>query len=1364
MDAGERLGASTASSAQGDRPAPALTPLITQTNLALGPPSAGSSDEDHHTPRTLEAPSAEQPRGAGGSSATHSSDVPYSTEYTYTSADPSEKNGGKKEGASLDVATPSTPRASDGMPSEKGPAQTDDATDAPRTWRSRLGDISAFLKGDTDASAQRHIQKLVQEQLDREPAPFRFKPRQLCSLIDPEDINKLTEMGGIKGLTEGLGTHPDRGLVTESLQKDGAYAGSLDDRRRVYGRNVLPERKSKSLLMLMWLALQDKILILLIIAAIVSLALGIYTKYNGHDEYVPCTNPPPGQDQCKAQKLDWVEGVAIVVAVVIVDLVGSLNDWQKERQFRALDAKKEMRDVTVVRDGTECRINIYEVLVGDVVKFEPGEVVPFDGVLLHGHNVKCDESSVTGESDMILKKPYGECLEAIDAAQKDGREPKHQSCFLISGSKVLEGVGDYVVTAVGPLSFNGKLMLSLRQEPENTPLQSKLNKLAELIAKLGSTAGLLLFIALMIRFFVDLGQNKVPSNGSNSDSSDHSASRADRYGQKFIDILIISVTIVVVAVPEGLPLAVTLALAFATRRMSNQNLLVRILGSCETMANATVVCTDKTGTLTQNRMRVVAGCLGRSMRFLDQIRHRSGNVTDDQSGDTVVLQELPSHLPTSVQMLINDGICMNSTAFAPDTSEEATDQVKPAKWYDLRRFLPKTATQKTQEAMGNDTKFIGSKTESALLDMAQQLNWPNYQTTRESAEYKQFIPFSSSRKAMGVVVAKPDGGCRFHVKGASEVLLAQSSSVMRLEGDRVASDPIDEPLRQSLQQQITNYANHSLRTISLCYRDFESWPPPGVKTNAENEADYADLARDLTLIGITAIEDPLRDGVREAVGACGRAGVQVKMCTGDNLLTARSIATQCGIYTPGGLVVEGPVFRQLDDESLTHVVPRLQVLARSSPEDKKKLTEKLKSLNEVVAVTGDGTNDGPALKAANIGFSMGIAGSEVAKEASDIILLDDNFSSIVSAIKWGRCVNDAVRKFLQFQFTVNIVAVVVTFVSAVASGDESSVLTPVQLLWLNLIMDTLAALALATDPADEELLDRKPSHSTAPLVSMEMWKQVAVQSIYQVILVLVLNFRGSHILKLDKNSNHVEQRDHRVEKSALVFNVFVWCQLFNQINCRRLDRHFNIFHSMHRNIWFMLIASIEVGAQVLIIFCGKAAFSVKPLSARDWGISLIAGLISWPLGFFTRLVPTKPIETVCVRLKLISDPDAPPPRKKMPINEDAVLDWNEPAIGQVAKKLSAYSQIRGGRLRASSLVLKKKGAQDETMQAQSLMTMVPTMISASVGSGWKPSNGGSSEAVPLLSVASARDLYKQGKLQLHPETPQDDPLLHYLQE
>ncbi|KAH9024007.1 hypothetical protein EDB83DRAFT_1980676 [Lactarius deliciosus] len=519
-------------------------------------------------------------------------------------------------------------------------------------------------RGETDIGSD------TAQEADLSVEPFAFKPLQLASLIDPKNLENLQRLGGVEGLLRGLGTDRVRGLSTRltgcgsrdsrtnaatsdsvemtslkpnialtsptgpegpqstatfgggsgvgrpsSPNSASAYETVIKDRQRIYGHNILPQRPRKSLLLLMWLAIQDKVLILLSIVAVVSLALGLSQDF--------------GTTQA-SHPVDWVQGVAIIVAILVVVAVGSLNDWQRERRFQVLNEKKDERLVKVIRDGEERQIDVHQVAVGDVVLLEPGEVIPCDGVFLSGHNVRCDESSATGELDTTKKLSYEECValkdkrllefdpdgpsgdgESASASQRKtntfGLELLgHADCFIISGSKVVEGVGSYVVTSVGTKSFNGRITMALRRDSENTPLQLKLNDLSEIIAKISSVAGGLLFAALLIRYFVQLGTNNPQRTSSEK-------------GMAFMNILIIALTLVVVAVPEGLPLAITHASAFATKRMSKDNLLVRVLGSCETMANASVICTDKTGTLTENKMSVVAGSVGVQAKLVQSL-------------------------------------------------------------------------------------------------------------------------------------------------------------------------------------------------------------------------------------------------------------------------------------------------------------------------------------------------------------------------------------------------------------------------------------------------------------------------------------------------------------------------------------------------------------------------------------------------------------------------------------------------------------------------------------------------------------------------------------------------------------------------
>ncbi|OLL25886.1 Calcium-transporting ATPase 2 [Neolecta irregularis DAH-3] len=1135
-------------------------------------------------------------------------------------------------------------------------------------------------------------------------SPFAFTPKQLTKLTDPKSTEVLRIMGGVEGLCLGLRTDRKAGLSIDELYLDGKVtlkqlsdpeflkrhvttigqtepriglqgrsstirtAGGTQqtypDRLRYLGINVLPEKPIKSLFVLMWIALQDKVMILLSIAAIVSLSLGLYQTFGQPAKRDLNGNMEP--------KVDWVEGIAIIVAITIVVMVGALNDYQKERQF------KEDRHVNVIRSGSTRQISVYDLLVGDLVHLEPGDIIPVDGVLVSGHNIKCDESATTGESDSLKKLPADECLATPRNAEGFSRK---YDCLIISGSKVEDGTGTFIVTNVGQNSFFGKTMMGTT-EPEDTPLQVKLNRVAESIAKMGGSAALLLFVVLFIRFLTTLPN----STQTNSEK-----------GQNFLQILIVSITVVVVAVPEGLPLAVTLALAFATTRMLKDNNLVRVLRACETMGNATTICSDKTGTLTQNKMCIVRGVIGIASKFRVPPQDVSEEKKSFEHDDQVLISDFMKRLSPAVQEILLSSISLNSTAF------EGMDKGEKA--------------------------FIGSKTETALLEMARiYLGMGNPEIDRGNAQFVQYIPFTSERKSMEIVVKLSSRKYRLFVKGASEILLAMCSNIIAEPlGDEIITRPLTERDIESLILTIDNYANQSLRTIGLCWKDFDSWPPRGYRLSPDDRSQVlpADLLKDLNFLSIVGIMDPLRPGVGKAVADCVRAGVFVRMVTGDNVVTAKAIATECGILTQGGMVLEGPKFRAMSDYEKIRILPRLQVLARSSPEDKRILVKLLKDQNETVAVTGDGTNDGPALKTADVGFSMGIAGTEVAKEASSIILMDDNFSSIVKAILWGRCVNDSVKKFLQFQLTVNITAVLLTFVSAVASSDESSVLTAVQLLWVNLIMDTFAALALATDPPTEKLLDRKPDSKTAGLISFTMWKMIIGQAIYQLVVTFILNFEGNDILGYNSAS---EQDGLR----TVVFNTFVWCQIFNEFNNRRLDNGLNIFEGIHRNFFFIVITFLMIAGQFLIIFVGGSAFQVHQLDGIQWIISIVLGALSIPVGIVLRLIPDKFIA------KFIPDKimrPTPPYQEQLP-------HWNH-AIDNVRDELLFMKAIRS-RGRYGGLGIRKNirrlmpGSPKPSMSKEDTAPHTPSMPpSPMLSSPGSSHRRGRSRSNSILSAAVA---------------------------
>ncbi|KAI7688805.1 calcium-translocating P-type ATPase, partial [Hortaea werneckii] len=552
------------------------------------------------------------------------------------------------------------------------------------------------------------------------------------------------------------------------------------------------------------------------------------------------------------------------------------------------------------------------------------------------------------------------------------------------------------------------------------------------------------------------------------------------------------------------------------------------------MGNATTVCSDKTGTLTQNVMTVVAGSVGTSNRFSTRAGQSHADDHDDVEG--VATAEFIHTLADDVRSIWKDSIAINSTAFEKDDTN-------------------------------GKKAFVGSKTETALLDFAREhLGMDAISLERSNVETVQMIPFDSGRKCMGIVMKLKSGGYRLLVKGASEIMLRYCATIIKDASKSATPTTMTGDNKKTLQALIDAYADRSLRTIGFIYRDYESWPPKGARRTEDDktQAVFEDIRKNMTFLGVVGIQDPLRKGVPEAVEDCIKAGVFPRMVTGDNILTAKAIARECGIFTAGGVALEGPDFRKMSQADQRAIIPKLQVLARSSPDDKRTLVKRLKEMGETVAVTGDGTNDAPALKAADVGFSMNISGTEVAKEASDIILMDDNFTSIVLALMWGRAVNDAVRKFLQFQITVNITAVLLAFISAVSDDEEQSVLTAVQLLWINLIMDTMAALALATDPPSRRILDRKPDPKSAPLISTTMWKMIIGQAIYQLVVTLVLYFAGPRILDGILGGNSEEEQ---LELQALVFNTFTWMQIFNALNNRRLDNRFNVFEGITKN-WF----------------------------------------------------------------------------------------------------------------------------------------------------------------------------------------------------
>lgn len=956
---------------------------------------------------------------------------------------------------------------------------------------------------------------------------FAFTAEQLRTLFDnypPEDTSKLDdEFGGIQNLCKGLCTSITDGIATEES------LSAFEERREVYGTNTTPPPPYKSFFRLFWEAFEDSTVMILCIAAIVSLVLGVTVSHHGDED------------------TGWIEGVAILVAVLIVGTVTATNEYNKEKQFRHLNAVKNDKLVKVVRGGKEMEVSVYDINVGDLINLATGDAVPADGVFISGHDLKTDESAMTGETHEI---------------RKDIKTP-----FMLSGCQVTSGTGQMVVTGVGVLSEWGMTLSKLTEERDPTPLQDKLENVAGAISKAGVAVACLTFVALTIIWIV-----KIAQGGWNWDRLN-----------ELVSFFIIGVAIIAVAVPEGLPLAVTIALAYSMKKMMDDFNLVRHLEACETMGGATNICSDKTGTLTQNMMTVVEGY------FLNKTYDRVPQATELAPGYLNALTEL---------------IASNSTAFM----EERVVQKIDGQPDDGKEKAPLKNAVELEEVeldiMSLDisrVKIVGSKTEGALLLLARTLGY-DYREVRKSVPHHRIWTFNADRKRMSVIV-RHNKKYRLYCKGASESVLADCDHVIQSDGETVA--PMTSDQRLQINDSIDAMASRGLRTLVLACRDFEK--------DEEWDEDLPAPDEHLTFIAVVGIKDPVRPEVPGAVARCRTAGITVRMVTGDNIKTAKFIAKECGILdeTRGETAMEGPVFRKLPRREMFEVLRTLRVLARSSPSDKHLLVSRLRELGEVVAVTGDGTNDAPALKVADVGLSMGITGTEVAKEASDIVILNDNFSSIVAAVKWGRGVYDNIRKFLQFQLTVNVAALIIAFISAVSG--RGTPLTAVQLLWVNLIMDTMAALALGTEVPDDSTLLRKPYGRYDHLISSVMWRNILSQALFQVIVLFGLIYLGHFVFDVEEGS-----RVHY----TLIFNTFVFCQVFNEINARKVQPdEMNVFSGLHRSLPFVMVMIFTLGSQIFIVSVGGEFSKTTPLGIGQWFACIGIGAWSLVVGIVSRLTP-----------------------------------------------------------------------------------------------------------------------------------------------
>ncbi|EWS72210.1 calcium-translocating P-type ATPase, PMCA-type protein (macronuclear) [Tetrahymena thermophila SB210] len=973
---------------------------------------------------------------------------------------------------------------------------------------------------------------------------FKIDPQELSEMFDIDNIrdhhssSMLRQKGGPLSLLADLHTSIDRGI--------NQIESEIEARKEHFGENLRIQKEPKTLFEMIIDCFEDLMLQILCLASLVSTTIGILED---------------------GLAKGWMEGATILIAVLIIVSISAGNNYIKEQQFLKLNAKREEITVKVKRNGQKKQIDCKQLLVGDILYVEIGDVMQVDGILMEGSEIQMDESSVTGESDHINKTP------ALLG------EVGNTTSFLISGSKVMDGTGLMLVCAVGQNTQLGKLREKLQDEQPPTPLQQKLETVAEDIGKIGTVAAALTMLAINIHLIVNI------VIGEHCFLCIESA-------QAVVNSFLIGITIIVVAVPEGLPLAVTIALAYSVNKMKDENNLVKELSSCEIMGGATNICSDKTGTLTQNIMSV-------SKMYIDNRIYKREQIRRDQ-------------VAPNLATLLAECICVNSSA-------DPEKELLTSKWVQ-----------------------IGNKTECALIELADQLGF-GYQNFR-TKDILRVLPFSSTRKKMTTVYRYSPNCYRVYVKGASEVILERCTFI-KLRSENM---PCDYQQKEKIKVQvIKKFADDALRTLALAYKDIEIQPGMDAKEINENF-----LETNLTLIGIAGIKDPLRPEIPKAIKTCHQAGITVRMVTGDNVNTAVAIAKDCGILPQdtkitnnnyeilegkkfrelvGGVKYENPHAQDIQDRGqakivnfdiFKQIVKDLKVLARSTPEDKYLLVTGLIQMEEVVAVTGDGTNDAPALKKADVGFAMGIAGTEIAKEAAGIILLDDNFASIITACKWGRNIYDSIRKFIQFQLTVNAVALFMCFMGAVIL--KQSPLNSIQMLWVNLIMDTFASLALSTEPPSDSLLKRMPYGRNDSIITPNMWRNIAGQSLYQITILSLILFKFPEWLDIQSSIGMVKFSDEKAVHFTIFFQAFVLMQVFNEFNARKLERNqINVFEGLFNNWLFWLVILFTFFIQFLMVSVGGEYVGVTTLTITQHLICMAIGSGGLLVGVLIKIFPNE---------------------------------------------------------------------------------------------------------------------------------------------
>ena len=874
------------------------------------------------------------------------------------------------------------------------------------------------------------------------------------------------------------------------------------------------------------------------------------------------------------------EGLAVMLAVALATGVAFFSEYRSDQEFEKLNEHKDSARVKVMREGSVRTLPLEEVLVGDLIELETGDEIPADGRIVRANELMIDQSLMTGEAEPVRKSAQPEADEA--------EGPDQPGC-VYRGTQVVDGLGEMMITNVGDDTMLGQLarrLSSSHVEPENeadanavdariqrkltlsknlTPLQQKLAVLANTISKIGYIAAILIFFTLLIRgifFSLDAttGKHEIywPANSE------------EFLGvvQHLLAYVVYMVIIIVVAVPEGLPMSVTVSLALAMRKMTRANALVRQLEATETIGSATVICSDKTGTLTQNKMRVVRLVFGNASIDSDDLKFHSCQVRPSD----------PSQYHAIRWLALN--AAMNSTA--------------------------------TLEEKNGKTMVIGSSTEGALLYWLRESGCDSSGFRNDHSSLFR-IAFSSEHKKMVTIVSIQDRLTAF-VKGAPEIILERCNRIMQEDGSVL---PMTASHRQHVASEIERSAHEAMRTLAFAQKEL---PADFPRVNEEIQPRREELSEDLIFCGFVAIRDPLREDVVQAVAECRSAGIEVKMITGDNLETARAIAKEIGLLdSPNAFSLTSAEFNALSDDELKQRMPNLKVLARARPLDKYRLVGLLQEQEHVVAMTGDGTNDAPSLKKADVGLSMGISGTEVAKEASKIVLLDDSFSTIVKSVHWGRALYENIQRFIQFQLTINVSALLIAFLGPFFGLKPP--FTVLQLLWINVIMDTFAAIALCSEPPRKGLMQAKPKRRNEHIITKTMLGNILLTaSFYVVVMMVLLKGMESFGWFVGEGAQSHEFPELSMRQITIFFTAYVFFQIWNQINCRSLSPKRSGLRGLLSNPIFLAIASLTLLGQMAIVRFGYDIFEVEPLAVMDWLV--IAGATTSVLVFaeITRIV------------------------------------------------------------------------------------------------------------------------------------------------